>query len=77
MLGLYGAEDELIDTGTVDEAQRRNASGQWLLYEGAGHGFLDIEGENYHADAAADAAQRLIQFFAATLPPATVEELGF
>lgn len=77
VLGLYGAEDELIDTGTVDEAQRRNASGQWLLYEGAGHGFLDIEGENYHADAAADAAQRLIQFFAATLPPATVEELGF
>lgn len=77
VLGLYGAEDDLIDAATVDEAQRRNASGQWLLYEGARHGFLDVEGENYHQDAAADAVQRLIQFFTSTLPQAQVEEVGF
>lgn len=77
VLGLYGAEDDLIDTETVDEAQRRNEAGQWLLYEGAGHGFLNIEQEGYVADAAADAAVRLTQFFAQTLPAAETEDLGF
>jgi carboxymethylenebutenolidase len=77
VLGIYGAEDELIDTATVDEAQRRNESGQWLLYEGAGHGFLNIEGDTWDADAAADAAVRLTQFFLQTLPAAETEELGF
>src|SRR5690606_32798470 len=77
VLGLYGAEDELIDVQTVDEAQRRNHTGQWLLYEGAGHGFLNINGENYHADSAADASQRLVQFFTQTLPPVIEVETGF
>lgn len=76
LLGLYGAEDELIDVATVDEAQRRNESGQWLLYEGAGHGFLDIEADGFHTDAAADAEHRLIQFFQQTLPPAAPQDLG-
>ena len=76
VLGLYGAEDDLIDPHSVDEAQRRNESGQWLLYEGAGHGFLDIDGDGYHADAAADGLARLAQFFVQTLPPAEVTDLG-
>ena len=42
VLGLYGAADELISPGTVDEAQNRNQHGQWLLYDGAGHDFLDV-----------------------------------
>lgn len=77
VLGLYGAEDELIDPQTVDGAQRRNATGQWLLYEGAGHGFLNINGDNYHGDAAADAASRLVQFFTQALPPAQLIQTGF
>lgn len=77
VLGLYGAEDELIGHQTVDEAQRRNASGQWLLYEGAAHGFLNIDSDTFHNDAAADAAQRLVQFFIQTLPPAQLIATGF
>jgi carboxymethylenebutenolidase len=76
VLGLYGTADELIDVGTVDEAQRRNHHGQWLLYEGADHFFLDIEADSYHPDAAADAGPRLIDFFKSTLPPAVELDLG-
>ena len=76
VLGLYGTEDDLVAIETVDEAQRRNEHGQWLLYEGAGHSFLDVEAEQYHADASADALPRLIDFFKATLPPAEELDLG-
>ena len=76
VLGLYGANDELIDVATVDEAQRRNDHGQWLLYEKAGHFFLDIEADGYEADAAADAGPRLVEFFKATLPAAVELDLG-
>ncbi len=76
VLALYGAEDDLVAAATVDEAQARNGHGQWLLYEGAGHGFLDPTGEGYEASAAGDAVQRMIGFFKATLPTAEVEELG-
>ena len=77
VLGLYGHEDDLIDPASVDEAQRRNETGQWLLYEGAGHHFLNIDHENFNNDAAADAVQRLVEFFTATLPPAQPIETGF
>lgn len=76
VLGLYGVEDELIDLSTVDEAQRRNDHGQWLLYEGATHFFLDIEAEGYNADAAGDAGPRLVDFFKSTLPAAVEVDLG-
>lgn len=76
VLGLYGAEDELVDPSVVDEAQARNEHGQWLLFEGAGHAFLDPTSDDYHDAAARDAVQRLVSFFNATLPEAVVEELG-
>jgi carboxymethylenebutenolidase len=76
VLGLYGADDDLIDADSVDEAQRRNDHGQWLLYEGAGHGFLDVEHENFDQASADDAEARLLAFFMATLPEAIVEDLG-
>jgi carboxymethylenebutenolidase len=76
VLGLYGADDELIDVATVDEAQRRNEHGLWILYDGAGHGFLDPDGALYHADSAGDAGVRLIEFFKASLPPAVEVDLG-
>jgi dienelactone hydrolase len=76
VLGLYGADDDLIAVETVDEAQRRNDHGQWLLYEGAGHSFLDADDDGYHADAASDAAPRLVEFFKATLPQAEEVDLG-
>lgn len=77
VIGLYGEKDTLIDVATVDEAQRRNESGQWLIYADARHGFLDIDGEDYDPSAAADARQRLVQFFLQTLPSPTEVETGF
>jgi carboxymethylenebutenolidase len=76
VLGLYGAEDDLIDVSTVDEAQRRNDHGQWLLYEGVGHGFLDIDGDGFSQGAADDAFARILAFFKATLADPQIEELG-
>lgn len=76
VLGLYGANDDLIDTSTVDEAQRRNDHGQWLLYEGVGHGFLDIDGAGFDQSAADDAFARLVAFFRGSLAAAEIEDLG-
>lgn len=68
ILGLYGSEDELVDPETVDEAQTRNPTGTWLLYDGAGHSFLDEVGPGYHEASAEDALVRLAGFFVANLP---------
>ena len=76
ILGLYGKADELIDVATVDEAQSRNLAGQWLLYEGAGHGFLDEVGPNFDSSAFEDAVVRLSEFFSSSLPAAEVVDLG-
>ncbi len=76
VLGLYGADDELISPGTVDEAQNRNQHGQWLLYEGAAHDFLDVTAPAYNEAASDDALARLVAFLKATLPPAVEEDLG-
>ncbi|MEX2280810.1 MAG: dienelactone hydrolase family protein [Acidimicrobiia bacterium] len=76
VLGLYGADDDLIDVETVDEAQTRNAAGQWLLYEGAGHAFLDEVGDDYHEASAEDAIARLVGFFTTHLPAKAEVQLG-
>ena len=76
VLGLYGGGDTLIDPTTVDEAQRRNDHGQWLLYEGAGHGFLDVAGDGFDQSAADDAFARIVAFFTATLARPAIENLG-
>jgi carboxymethylenebutenolidase len=76
VLALYGAADPLIVPDTVDEAQRRNQAGSWLLYENAGHGFADETSPDYDAAAAADANARLVQFFKTTLPAPDVPDLG-
>lgn len=76
VLGLYGADDQLVAVETVDEAQARNAAGTWLLYTGARHGFLDETGDDFSADAAEDALARLAEFFLARLPAADTADLG-
>lgn len=76
LLGLYGSADDLIEVATVDEAQARNTNGQWLLYEGAGHGFLDEVGPNFDASSFEDAVIRLSSFFTSVLPPAEAIDLG-
>ena len=76
VLGLFGANDDLIDVASVDEAQRRNDHGQWLLYDDAGHGFLDINDDGFDQAAADDGFARLLAFFKATLPSPQIDQLG-
>jgi dienelactone hydrolase len=76
VLAMYGAADPLIVSDTVDEAQRRNPSGSWLLYENSRHGFADEASPDYDQAAAADALARLVQFFTTTLPAPEVPDLG-
>ena len=67
VLGLYGAQDHLVPAEGVDEAQRRNEHGQWILYEGVGHDFLDDDSDSYHHGAASDTLARLLALLSATL----------
>ncbi len=76
VLGIYAAGDELIDPGTVDNAQDRNPAGAWLLYEGVGHGFVDENHPNYDEGAAMDALARLAGFFTSHLPAPRTLDLG-
>lgn len=76
VLGIYAAGDELIDPGTVDNAQDRNPAGAWLLYEGVGHGFVDENHPNYDESAAMDALARLAGFFTSHLPAPQTLDLG-
>ncbi|HKX76351.1 MAG TPA: dienelactone hydrolase family protein [Acidimicrobiia bacterium] len=76
VLGLYGAADDLIAPETVDEAQNRNQSGTWLLYDGAGHWFYDDDHADYLPAAGEDAFVRVRDFFLRYLPPAETEDVG-
>lgn len=66
VLGLYGAEDQLIPVASVDEAA--GLSGQWILYEGAGHEFMDPDSDDFDPAAESDAWTRIGSFFASVLP---------
>lgn len=76
VLGIYAADDEHIPAASVDSAQTDNPSGQWLLYQGVGHGFVDENHPNYDEGAAGDALARLAGFFTAGLPAPRVVETG-
>ena len=67
VLGLYGAEDPLVPAAGVDEAQRRNPHGRWILYEGVGHDFLDDDSDSYHHGAAGDAFARVLAVLSSAL----------
>ena len=76
VLGLYGSADSLVAAETIDAAQDRNQTGQWLLYDGAGHDFFDDGSPDYDAAAAGDADSRITKFFEATLPKPETVDLG-
>jgi carboxymethylenebutenolidase len=67
VLGLFGADDTLVPAAGADEAQRLNAHGRWILYEGVGHDFLDDNSDGYHSGAASDATARILATLEATL----------
>lgn len=76
VLGLYGAADSLVAAETIDAAQDRNQSGQWLLYDKAGHDFFDDGSPDYDIAAAGDADTRITGFFQAALPKPETIDLG-
>lgn len=76
LLGLYGRADDLSGPKDVEEAQRLVAHGEWVLYEGVGHDFLNDTRPGYDEGAAGDAYQRLVSFFKAHLPAAQIIPVG-
>jgi carboxymethylenebutenolidase len=67
LLGLYGAEDNLIPVADVEELKRRlsqtKRAHEVHIYPGAGHAFLnDTRADAYRPAAASDAWSRLVPF---------------
>lgn len=52
----------------VDEARAAAPQAEWVLYDGAGKGYWDIDTEGYVAVAADDTGDRVVEFFSKTLP---------
>jgi carboxymethylenebutenolidase len=67
-VGLFGDSDDLIPSEGVDAAQQLNPHGQWILYEGVGHAFLDDDRESYHPGASSDALARILAMMRTHLP---------
>ncbi|MDX1498631.1 MAG: dienelactone hydrolase family protein [Woeseiaceae bacterium] len=74
ILGLFGAADRGISVDSVRafEAalERLDKPHEIHVYPGAGHAFANPTGNNYDAEAAADAWARTLAFLARTLNPA-------
>lgn len=73
VLGLYGADDPVNPLGASEPA---SPTASWVVYQGAGSGFLNDAAPGYDPAAAADAYERIFGFLATALPPAEVDNLG-
>jgi carboxymethylenebutenolidase len=60
----YGTEDRSIPLADVERARAAQPAGVFHIYEGAGHGFNCEQRDSYHAQAAALARSRTLDFFA-------------
>jgi carboxymethylenebutenolidase len=63
----YGALDKFIPTAAIDKARAADRRGEVYVYEGADHGFCCDDRESYHAEAAALAGKRTLEFLARQL----------
>jgi carboxymethylenebutenolidase len=67
ILGFFGAEDQGIPVSDVrtfeDFMQSQGKPVEIHVYEGAGHAFANPSGQNYRPEAAADAWNRMLEFF--------------
>lgn len=64
VLGISGRQA----TERVDEARAAAPRAEWVVYDGADAGFWDIDADSYLAAAADDTRDRVVEFFAKTLP---------
>jgi carboxymethylenebutenolidase len=67
LLGIYGRADATAPATEVTAAREAQPRSEWVIYEEAGHDFLDDGGDTYDAAAAKDAIERLVAFFQGTL----------
>jgi len=71
MLLIFGAEDTHIPLEQVRRVEARlkelGKAAEVKVYEGAGHGFFCDERASYHAEAAADAWRRTLEFLSENL----------
>lgn len=70
VLGLYGRADEVVPIDGVLTARGDLPHAEIVVYEDAGHDFLDDLRDGFDEPAARDAVERLSTFFAKHLPPA-------
>lgn len=79
MIGFFGARDARIPVSVFRELEatmtRLGKDAEFHLYPGAGHGFLNPEGDSFHPTAAADAWERTLAFLAKHLRGARVAAL--
>lgn len=72
VLGLYGGTDERITSHVPDVAAWMKKLGKdytYRIYDGAGHAFMNDQGERYNPEAAADAWQRMVDFLRTHIVP--------
>lgn len=71
ILGLYGSQDGGIPVANVrameQALEEAGIEHEIVIYEGAGHAFFNDTRASYHPEAAADAWQRTLAWFAAHL----------
>ncbi|HSG80430.1 MAG TPA: dienelactone hydrolase family protein [Acidimicrobiia bacterium] len=67
LLGIYGADDVVVAAAEVRDAREAAGRGEFALYAGVGHDFLDEMREGYHHPSAEDALTRITDFFEARL----------
>jgi carboxymethylenebutenolidase len=66
ILGLYGLDDPEVALAEIDQAQQASGTGTWIVYEGAGHGFMDDASDQFDDGANADATQRILALVGST-----------
>jgi carboxymethylenebutenolidase len=66
VLGVFGAEDQVVDVETVREFERTltdlGVETEIHVYEGAGHAFANPSGEQFHPEATRDAWEKTLEF---------------
>jgi carboxymethylenebutenolidase len=66
VLGIFGAEDRVVDVETVREFDRTlgelGIEHEIHVYEGAGHAFANPSGESFHPNATRDAWTKTLRF---------------
>ena len=71
ILGIFGATDRGIPPAKVEAfakaVEEQGGRVTLKVYDGAGHAFMREGGDQYQAEAAADATKRIERFFAETL----------